>query len=163
MFSGTSTAYVSRHRSFLGRLLLGISAEERGSVINIDSSSPLIGPEAQSSTATSAIIRTGHLPSPTLGMIGEIDRAIKALSRTQQVKEKICEYIQAEVRVVPVSFLCRMYYASFGKYIGVVRLAAGSRLILNASLISLGIHQAASRSNALSRGSGESAKSTRSL
>lgn len=38
-----------------------------------------------------------------MGIIGEIERAIKALARTQPVKEKICEYIQQEVRTF---FLC---------------------------------------------------------
>ncbi|KAJ3985763.1 component of IIS longevity pathway SMK-1-domain-containing protein [Lentinula detonsa] len=68
------------------------AAEEHGS-ITLDPSSPLPEP---SSIATAAIIRTGHLPNPHMGMIGEIDKAIKTLARTQQVKEKICEYIQNE-------------------------------------------------------------------
>ncbi|THV08201.1 DUF625-domain-containing protein [Dendrothele bispora CBS 962.96] len=76
------------------RHLNGIS-EEPGS-INIDSSSPLIGPEPNSSATTTSIIRTGDLPSPSMGMIEEIDKAIKALSRHQPAKERICEYIQAE-------------------------------------------------------------------
>ncbi|EKM79939.1 hypothetical protein AGABI1DRAFT_72653 [Agaricus bisporus var. burnettii JB137-S8] len=57
-------------------------------------SSPVLGPEG--SVTTASIIRSGHLPSPQLGIIGEIERAIKALSRTQPVKERICEYIQQE-------------------------------------------------------------------
>jgi hypothetical protein len=64
------------------------------------SSSPILGPEG--SVTTASIIRSGHLPSPQLGIIGEIERAIKALSRTQPVKERICEYIQQEV-----SFECK--------------------------------------------------------
>ncbi|KAF5332031.1 hypothetical protein D9758_014583 [Tetrapyrgos nigripes] len=71
----------------------GIS-EEHGS-INIESSSPLVGPESNSSMTTN-ILRTGHLPTPTMGIIGDIDRAIKVLARSQQVKERICEYILAE-------------------------------------------------------------------
>jgi protein phosphatase 4 regulatory subunit 3 len=59
------------------------------------SSSPLIGPEPSISAAS--IIRSGHLPTPQLGIIGEIERAIKTLARTQVVKDKICEYIQQEV------------------------------------------------------------------
>ncbi|KAF9567405.1 DUF625-domain-containing protein [Agrocybe pediades] len=58
------------------------------------SSSPLLGPEA--SVTTSSIIRSGHLPPPQLGIISEIERAIKSLARTQPVKERICEYIQQE-------------------------------------------------------------------
>ncbi|GAW00817.1 duf625 domain protein [Lentinula edodes] len=71
------------------------AAEEQGS-ITLDPSSPLPASSEPSSVATATIIRTGHLPAPHLGMIGEIDRAIKTLARTQQVKEKICEYIQNE-------------------------------------------------------------------
>ncbi|KAF9478406.1 DUF625-domain-containing protein [Pholiota conissans] len=58
------------------------------------SSSPLLGPET--SVTAAGIIRLGRLPTPQLGIISEIERAIKALARTQNVKEKICEYIQAE-------------------------------------------------------------------
>ncbi|KAI0797191.1 hypothetical protein C8Q75DRAFT_743791 [Abortiporus biennis] len=57
------------------------------------SSSPLLG---ESSMATASIIRTGHLPPPTLGIIGEIERAIKTITRTPQMKERVCEYIQSE-------------------------------------------------------------------
>ncbi|KAI0080632.1 DUF625-domain-containing protein [Panus rudis PR-1116 ss-1] len=42
------------------------------------------------------ISRTGHLPRPALGNIAEIDRAIKVLSRTQPLKERMVEYIQSE-------------------------------------------------------------------
>lgn len=57
---------------------------------------PQIGPEPTSVT-TAGIIRAGHLPQPQLGIIAEIERAIKTLARTQAVKERICEYIQQEV------------------------------------------------------------------
>jgi len=46
-------------------------------------------------------MRSGHLPPPQLGIISDIDKAIKALARTQAVKERICEYIQQEVNIVP--------------------------------------------------------------
>jgi protein phosphatase-4 regulatory subunit 3 len=59
------------------------------------SSSPLLG--SDTSVTTTSIIRSGHLPTPQLGIITEIERAIKALARTQAVKERICEYIQQEV------------------------------------------------------------------
>jgi hypothetical protein len=62
------------------------------------SSSPQIGPEPTSVT-TAGIIRSGHLPRPELGIIGEIERAIKTLARTQTLKERICEYIQQEVSI----------------------------------------------------------------
>lgn len=58
------------------------------------SSSPLLG---EGSATTANIIRTGHLPQPTLGIIGEIEKAIKALTRTPTLKERVCEYIQSEV------------------------------------------------------------------
>jgi hypothetical protein len=61
-----------------------------------ESSSPLAGPEP--SITTASIIRTGHLPQPALGIITEIDRAIRALSRTPAIKDRICEYIQRAVR-----------------------------------------------------------------
>lgn len=70
-----------------------IPSEDQGP---ITSSSPLIGPEQASITPTT-ILHSGHLPTPQLGIIGEIERAIKALARTQPVKERICEYIQQEV------------------------------------------------------------------
>ncbi|KAF8897883.1 component of IIS longevity pathway SMK-1-domain-containing protein [Infundibulicybe gibba] len=57
-------------------------------------SSPVVGSET--SVTTASIIRSGHLPTPTLGIIGEVEKAIKALARTQPVKERICEYIQQE-------------------------------------------------------------------
>ncbi|KAI0050231.1 DUF625-domain-containing protein [Auriscalpium vulgare] len=57
-----------------------------------ESSSPRTGSEP--SVTTASIIRSGHLPQPALGIIPEIDKAIRALSRTQQIKDKICEYIQ---------------------------------------------------------------------
>lgn len=47
---------------------------------------------------TAAIIRSGHLPEPELGIIPDIERAIKALVRGQVIRERICEYILREVR-----------------------------------------------------------------
>ena len=46
---------------------------------------------------TANIIHTGRLPRPALGLIGDIDTAIKTLARTAVVKERVCEYIQNEV------------------------------------------------------------------
>ncbi|KAI0677650.1 DUF625-domain-containing protein [Trametes maxima] len=60
-------------------------------------SSPLIGPEGPETSLTTAnIIRSGRLPQPQMGNIGEIDTAIKTLARTALVKERVCEYIQNE-------------------------------------------------------------------
>ncbi|KIJ20439.1 hypothetical protein PAXINDRAFT_166491 [Paxillus involutus ATCC 200175] len=53
-------------------------------------------PGGDHSATTANIIRTGHLPTPQLGNIQDIEGAIKALARGQAVKEKICEYIQRE-------------------------------------------------------------------
>ncbi|KAI0092094.1 component of IIS longevity pathway SMK-1-domain-containing protein [Irpex rosettiformis] len=58
------------------------------------SSSPTIGPEP--SPATANIMRTGHLPTPALGCILEIERAIKHICRSPAMKERVCEYIQTE-------------------------------------------------------------------
>ena len=49
---------------------------------------------------TATIMRSGHLPTPQLGIISDIERAIKALARTQSVKERLCEYIQQEVNTI---------------------------------------------------------------
>ncbi|PFH49248.1 hypothetical protein AMATHDRAFT_148063 [Amanita thiersii Skay4041] len=58
-------------------------------------SSPVMGSDPSSIT-TASIIRAGQLPQPQLGIIPEIERAIKALARTQPIKERICEYIMQE-------------------------------------------------------------------
>ncbi|KIL70395.1 hypothetical protein M378DRAFT_156518 [Amanita muscaria Koide BX008] len=58
-------------------------------------SSPIMGSDPSSIT-TASIIRSGQLPQPQLGIIAEIERAIKALARTQPIKERICEYIMQE-------------------------------------------------------------------
>ncbi|KAG7097393.1 hypothetical protein E1B28_004743 [Marasmius oreades] len=71
------------------------TGEEQGS-INLPSSSPILGSESNSSSITSEIVRTGHLPTPRMGIVTDIERAIKALSRAQQVKERLCEYILSE-------------------------------------------------------------------
>ncbi|KAF8214082.1 component of IIS longevity pathway SMK-1-domain-containing protein [Mycena galopus ATCC 62051] len=55
------------------------------------SSSPIIGPEPATS-----LQRGGQLPTPQLGMIADIERAIKGLSRQGQIKERLCEYIMQE-------------------------------------------------------------------
>ncbi|KAH8096612.1 component of IIS longevity pathway SMK-1-domain-containing protein [Cristinia sonorae] len=42
------------------------------------------------------IFRTGRLPQPTLGNIGEIEKIIKTNTRLQPSKERVCEFIQSE-------------------------------------------------------------------
>lgn len=53
-------------------------------------SSPTIGPEPQTS---SQIIQSGRLPQPSLGVIKEVEHAIKALARSSTAKGRLCEYI----------------------------------------------------------------------
>jgi protein phosphatase 4 regulatory subunit 3 len=60
----------------------------------VGSSSPRLDIQLSKTVAT---IRSGHLPEPELGIIPDIERAIKALVRGQ-IREKICECIQREVR-----------------------------------------------------------------
>lgn len=110
----------------------------------VGSSSPLIGPEpliTSTSVTTASIIRSGHLPRPQLGIIAEIERAIKALARTLAVKEKICEYIQQEVRV-NVRLLLRVVSYARIRYprLPVLVLFILSRLNINSLLLS-GLHQ----------------------
>ncbi|TDL29640.1 DUF625-domain-containing protein [Rickenella mellea] len=57
------------------------------------SSSPV---GARPSITTQQIIHSGRLPEPQMGIIGDIERAIRALARTAQSKERLCEYIQQE-------------------------------------------------------------------
>jgi hypothetical protein len=78
-------------------------------------SSPLLGSET--SVTTTSIIRSGHLPTPQLGIITEIERAIKTLARTQAVKERICEYIQQEVgTLIPFPSLRRCMFDGESSY-----------------------------------------------
>ncbi|EAU84416.2 nuclear protein [Coprinopsis cinerea okayama7 len=58
------------------------------------SSSPLIGSEL--SVTAASIYQSGALPQPRIGIIGEIERAIKNLARPQQMRERICEHIVHE-------------------------------------------------------------------
>ncbi|KAJ6560379.1 component of IIS longevity pathway SMK-1-domain-containing protein [Mycena capillaripes] len=55
------------------------------------SSSPVIGPEPATNLRGG-----GQLPAPQLGLIADIERAIKGLSRQGQIKERLCEYIMQE-------------------------------------------------------------------
>ncbi|KAI6024484.1 component of IIS longevity pathway SMK-1-domain-containing protein [Pisolithus marmoratus] len=64
--------------------------------LNADQGLGSSSPAGDHSATTATIIRTGHLPSPQLGNIQDIEGAIKALARTQTIKERICEYIQRE-------------------------------------------------------------------
>ena len=94
---------VQRHMSSAGvhlssfKQTLALTVADNMSSI---ASSPLMGPDV--SVTTASIYRSGHLPQPRLGIIGEIERAIKALARTAAMKERICEYIQHEVSIYPL-------------------------------------------------------------
>lgn len=46
--------------------------------------------------SANSIINAGRLPEPCLGIIGEVDKAIKFIGRTPIGREKICEYIVRE-------------------------------------------------------------------
>lgn len=59
------------------------------------------------SLTMASIIRSGSLPRPQLGIIGEIEKAIKTLSRTPHLKERICEYIQTEVSLYLLPGSCQ--------------------------------------------------------
>ncbi|KAG9010898.1 Platinum sensitivity protein [Tulasnella sp. JGI-2019a] len=62
------------------------------------SSSPLShrGVGGQRPISANTIVQAGRLPEPTLGIISEIDKAIKFIGRTSQGREKICEYLVRE-------------------------------------------------------------------
>lgn len=49
-----------------------------------------------STITTQQIIQSGRLPNPQMGIIGEIDKAIKALGRTPAARDRICRYILQE-------------------------------------------------------------------
>lgn len=68
-------------------------------------------PGNSDSVAAANVIRSGHLPQPQLGIIGEIEKVIKSLSRTQPVKERMCEYIQHEVSPLQLTNANRMPYS----------------------------------------------------
>lgn len=59
---------------------------------------------------TQSVLRSGHLPAPQLGILPDIERAIKGLARTHVVKERICEYIQQEVRFFAVHPIISYHY-----------------------------------------------------
>lgn len=65
--------------------------------IPLDGSSPIL--TSEQSVTTASIIRSGHLPTPQMGIVGEIEKAIRALARTPTLRERVCEYIQQEVRI----------------------------------------------------------------
>ncbi|KIM63610.1 hypothetical protein SCLCIDRAFT_1214004 [Scleroderma citrinum Foug A] len=64
--------------------------------LNADHGLGSSSPGGDHSPTAATILRTGHLPSPQLGNIQDIDGAIKTLARTQAIREKICERIQNE-------------------------------------------------------------------
>ncbi|THH13287.1 hypothetical protein EW146_g6920, partial [Bondarzewia mesenterica] len=84
--NGSGGEFVFLHRPSSN---LVYASEER----NTGSSSPLHGSGSESGITGMSIVRNG-LPQPALGIIGDIDRAIKALSRNNTVREKICDYIK---------------------------------------------------------------------
>ena len=51
--------------------------------------------------AAMKFLRNGQLPSPTMGAIEEVGRALKAISRSPSVKERLCELFIQQVRSTP--------------------------------------------------------------
>lgn len=94
---------VQRHMSIPGELF---STSDVFAIYSISpdptlSSSPQLG-----EAFTVGLFRTGRLPQPTLGNIGEIEKIIKANTRLQASKERVCEFIQSEVGVHVLMFHC---------------------------------------------------------
>ena len=62
------------------------------------SSSPLTpGSSSQSRLTVASIVASGRLPDPALGVIADIDTAIKVIAKNIHGRERICEYILSEV------------------------------------------------------------------
>lgn len=53
--------------------------------------------DSQSRLTVASIIASGRLPEPALGIISDLDTAIKAIAKTIHGRERICEYILNEV------------------------------------------------------------------
>ncbi|KZW04010.1 DUF625-domain-containing protein [Exidia glandulosa HHB12029] len=70
---------------FIGEVQRHLNGKGEGAT-----SSPPIGPEPTTSTQ---IIQSGRLPQPSLGVIKEVEHAIKALARSSTAKGRVCEYI----------------------------------------------------------------------
>lgn len=62
--------------------------------IAADSSFSSSPPPAPQPNFAAQIVRSGRLPHPQIGIIAEIERAIRIFSRTPTTKERICEFIQ---------------------------------------------------------------------
>jgi protein phosphatase 4 regulatory subunit 3 len=60
--------------------------------------SPSNGHDQEPAFSASKIINRSSLPEPRMGIIGDIEKIIKTLARTAVVKEKMCEWMQREVR-----------------------------------------------------------------
>ncbi|THH31907.1 hypothetical protein EUX98_g2284 [Antrodiella citrinella] len=69
-----------------------IQEVQRHMSIPVLSSSPQLG----EAFAVGGLFRTGRLPQPALGNIGEIEKIIRASTRLQASKERVCEFIQSE-------------------------------------------------------------------
>ncbi|KAF9518815.1 hypothetical protein BS47DRAFT_1337947 [Hydnum rufescens UP504] len=52
---------------------------------------------SQSCLTVASIIASGRLPEPALGIIGDVDAAIKVIAKTLHGRARICEYILNEV------------------------------------------------------------------
>ncbi|KAG8965922.1 Platinum sensitivity protein [Tulasnella sp. 419] len=76
--------------------IIEVQRHFRGKIDPDDPSLHSSSPSRDRPISATTIINAGRLPEPTMGIIGEIDKAIKFIGRTPSGKEKICEYIVQE-------------------------------------------------------------------
>ena len=71
--------------------------------------------DSQTRLTVASIIASGRLPEPTLGIISDLDTAIKAIAKTVHGRERICEYILNEVcLLVQVISMSALSYSILG-------------------------------------------------
>lgn len=66
--------------------------------------------DPQSRLTVASIVASGRLPEPALGIISELDTAIKAIAKAIHGRERICEYILNEVSHGVNVCLVRYFY-----------------------------------------------------
>ncbi|KAF8339200.1 component of IIS longevity pathway SMK-1-domain-containing protein [Cantharellus anzutake] len=77
--------------------IIEVQRHFRGKNGDDSSSSPLPpGASSQSRLTVASIVASGRLPDPALGIIGDIDTAIKVIAKTIHGRERISEYILTE-------------------------------------------------------------------
>lgn len=83
-----------QHLGFFGRSSTNLFEDPEGSN-SPPTTSGLLHPQSRLTVAS--IVASGRLPDPALGIISELDAAIKVISKSNHGKERICEYILNEV------------------------------------------------------------------